>query len=161
LACRSVYVVVTKQTRMSPGRRPDTVADDAFEGFYRRERLGVYRALALTLGDVDLASEAADEAMTRAYQRWRRLRSYDNPAGWAYRVGLNWAVSRIRDRRRTVPGEPTGDPTAPHEWAEPDERLERALTALSQRQRAVVVLRSTWIGPWTRLRTRWTCRPAP
>ncbi|HKY48496.1 MAG TPA: hypothetical protein VJQ79_10995, partial [Acidimicrobiia bacterium] len=56
----------------------------SFEAFYRQNRQHLFRALALTLGDRDLAAEAADEAMARAYQHWRSVQSYDNQAGWAY-----------------------------------------------------------------------------
>jgi hypothetical protein len=45
-----------------------------FEDFYARARPEVVRALALTLGDVDLATQATDEALTRAYMRWPSVR---------------------------------------------------------------------------------------
>ena len=71
-----------------------------FEEFYRGQADRVYRALALTLGNADLAKEAADEAMTRAYLHWKRVAGHDNPGGWAFRVGLNWATDRWRRQRR-------------------------------------------------------------
>ena len=89
-----------------------------FSGFYRDAWPSVARALAIALGDRDLAVDATDEAMARAYPRWGRLRSYDNPAGWVYRVGLNWARSHHRrmarrrgplDRAEPVPP-PVSDP---------------------------------------------------
>jgi len=90
------------------------------------------------VADVDLGTEAADEAMTRTYERWTEVVAYENPAGWAYRVGLNWARgrqrrTRWRDRRPVpdhavlpVPG---------------DVELARALERLSTDHRAVVVCR--------------------
>jgi DNA-directed RNA polymerase specialized sigma24 family protein len=68
----------------------------SFESFYRGQVDTVYRALALTLTDSGLAREATDEAMLRAYARWPIVGGYDNPSGWVYRVGLNWATSRWR-----------------------------------------------------------------
>lgn len=119
------------------------VADERgeFDAFYRRERTAVYEALAFTLGEADLAAEAADEAMARAFQRWARIRRYDNPAGWAYRVGLNWAVSRIRRRRRvrSVAEVPDGSGQADPPLL--DEQLAAAVAALPVKQRSVVVLR--------------------
>lgn len=112
-----------------------------FEAFYRIERVGLYRALALTLGDADLAREAVDEAMVRAYQRWRRVRGYANPAGWVYRVALNWAISRLRRRGRTLPAATIGQRAWSDEPALPDEELSRAVASLAKQQRAVVVLR--------------------
>lgn len=112
-----------------------------FEGFYRSERPGLYRALALTLGDPDLAAEAVDEAMARAYQRWRRVCGYDNPAGWVYRVGLNWAISRSRKRGRVVTVAAVHDERGCTDPAPPDDDLTAAVAALPDKQRQVVVLR--------------------
>ncbi|WP_290862017.1 sigma factor-like helix-turn-helix DNA-binding protein [Hamadaea sp.] len=77
-------------------------ASDAvsFETFYRAQADRVYRSLAVALADSQLAREAADEAMTRAYARWKRVGALDNPGGWVFRVGLNWATSRWRKLRR-------------------------------------------------------------
>jgi DNA-directed RNA polymerase specialized sigma24 family protein len=74
-----------------------------FEAFYRGGYADIARALTATLGDFDLAQEAADEAMVRAYVRWDKIRSYDNPGGWVYRVGLNWARSTRRRLTRALP----------------------------------------------------------
>ncbi len=109
-----------------------------FDAFFRQEADGIYRALAATLRDSELAEEAAAEAMARTFQHWRRVRAYDNPAGWAYRVGLNWARSRLRRRdvrRRLRPAAAVDEP-APF-----DPALHEALLELGIDQRAVVVLR--------------------
>ena len=74
-----------------------------FEAFYREGYADIARALTATLGDFDLAQEATDEAMVRAYVRWDKIRSYDNPGGWVYRVGLNWARSARRRLTRVLP----------------------------------------------------------
>ena len=74
-----------------------------FESFYRDGYAGIARALTVTLGDLDLAQEATDEAMVRAYVRWDKIRTYDNPGGWVYRVGLNWARSARRRLTRVFP----------------------------------------------------------
>jgi DNA-directed RNA polymerase specialized sigma24 family protein len=74
-----------------------------FETFYRDAYADIGRALTVTLGDLDLAQEATDEAMVRAYARWEKVRAYDNPGGWVYRVGLNWARSARRRLTRVPP----------------------------------------------------------
>jgi RNA polymerase sigma-70 factor (sigma-E family) len=112
-----------------------------FSDFYRWERPGLYRALALTLGDADLAAEAVDEALVRAYQRWGRIRRYDSPAGWVYRVALNWAISRTRRRGRVVPVAAVPDRAGAADPSLPDAELASALADLPEQQRAVVVLR--------------------
>jgi RNA polymerase sigma factor (sigma-70 family) len=115
-------------------------ADDrSFDGFYRAQSDRVYRALLLTLGDRDLAREAADEAMARACARWQAVRGLDNPGGWAYRVGLNWATSWWRKLRREQPLEAEHD--AGTVW---DPQAGAALAALRElplSQRTVVVCR--------------------
>lgn len=71
-----------------------------FDEFYRAHRDEIGRALVFTLRDPSLGHEAVDEAMTKAYQRWDSLGSTSNPAGWVYVVGLRWALSWRRGRRR-------------------------------------------------------------
>jgi RNA polymerase sigma-70 factor (ECF subfamily) len=109
-----------------------------FTGFYRSHYREVARALSVTLGNAELGSEAADEAMARCYARWSTVRAYDNPAGWAYRVGLNWARSVLRKvvRATAPPVTRWGDEP---EVADPE--IHRALLGLSVELRAVVVCR--------------------
>lgn len=110
----------------------------SFDEFYRSGRDRVARALVLTLGNRELGVEATDEAMTRAYQRWDQIRNYENPEGWVYRVGLNWARSMWRKRRREV-----GDvyETPPIHDVLLDVDVERALAKIDVRFRSVIVLR--------------------
>jgi RNA polymerase sigma factor (sigma-70 family) len=113
---------------------------EPFEAFYRAHVDRVYRALAVTLGDPQLAREATDEAMTRSYAHWSRLRKLDNPGGWAYRVGLNWATSWWRKRRREwnlpVTGHRSVAPPDPAATA-----AQQALAELALPMRTVVVCR--------------------
>ena len=114
----------------------------AFHDFYAGSRDRVGRALAVTLGDTDLAADCVDEAMARAYQRWSNVSRMDNPSGWVYRVGLNLARSRIRrlTRRRRLPA----SDGAAAEVPEPDmiePAILRALGALPVDHRSVVVCR--------------------
>ena len=120
----------------TPARVRSVTKTHDFEGFYRRERAPLYRALALTLADRALAAEAVDEAMVRAYQRWSSVSRYDNAAGWVYRVALNWAIS---SKRRRPP--PLLEPAAAGEPQLPDQVLDQAIAHLPTEQRAVVVLR--------------------
>ncbi len=116
------------------------MAADGFEAFWSRERDRIYRALALSLTDHQLAAEAVDEAMTRALERWSKIGTYQNPAAWVYRVGFNWATSRrrylaIRPLRRDHEiDRPECDPL-------PDVDLAAQLAQLRRDHRAAVVLR--------------------
>jgi RNA polymerase sigma-70 factor (ECF subfamily) len=113
-------------------------ARSEFTDFYRASWPGVARALALALCDRDLAIDAADEAMARAYPRWEKLRGYDNPAGWVYRVGLNWARSHHRRLSRRLP---FAHPEATEPAPVSDPAIRAALLELPVNQRSVVVCR--------------------
>lgn len=110
-----------------------------FESFYRAVWNRIYRALAVTLDDPDLAREAVDEAMVRAYRSWRKVRGYDNQTGWVYRVALNWAISQLRKRRRLVYGRRPVEVGLVDDYPSPD--LYEALHRLDVKHRSVVVLR--------------------
>jgi RNA polymerase sigma-70 factor (ECF subfamily) len=110
----------------------------SFEDFYRDHHHTVVRALAITLRDHQLATEAGDEAMARAFARWATVQRLDSPAGWTYRVGLNWSRSVLR--RGTGPRRvlhERDDDTMPVR----DHDLQRALSKLDIERRAVVVCR--------------------
>jgi RNA polymerase sigma-70 factor (ECF subfamily) len=109
-----------------------------FTTFYRDNYLPVARALAYTLGDTGLAAEAADEAMARAYERWSTVQGYDNPGGWVYRVGLNWARSVHRRAARRLP---LRDRPVVVQPPVADPAIGEALRALDVKLRAVVVCR--------------------
>ncbi|MEL7156895.1 MAG: SigE family RNA polymerase sigma factor [Actinomycetota bacterium] len=115
-----------------------------FDHFYQTHRDEVARTLALTLGDDALGYEAADEAMSRAYERWGSVGAYANPEGWVYRTGLNWARSWLR--RRRVGAAKTDLLAARSRSDQTDDQpgdadLAAAIARLPHRQRAVVVLR--------------------
>lgn len=112
----------------------------SFEDFYRTQADRVYRALALSLGDAELARDATAEAMARAYARWSHVSRVDNPGGWVYRIGLNWATSWWRRRRREHPLPADLDPAAAPVDADAVTVL-AALRRLDTRSRAVVVCR--------------------
>ncbi len=139
-------------TDLTPTPTPRVSVDDAargeppvatgavrdFETFYRGSYAWVARALSYTLSDVELACEATDEAMARAYASWKKVGRYDNPAGWVYHVGLNWARSV---RRRVGRSLPFHDRTTTTEPPLADPALHAALRELDTRMRAVVVCR--------------------
>lgn len=109
-----------------------------FEAFYARTRPDIARALALALGDPDLATEATDEALARAYERWPLVSRLDRPEGWVYRVAMNWALSVLRRRRRS--DHRLYDPSHPTvAIADPD--LHAAIGELDVKHRTVIVCR--------------------
>ena len=107
--------------------------DDQFE-----ELTGLaYRIGFRILGNRAEAEEVAQEAMIRAYTRWRTVRGYPRP--WVSRVATNLAIGVLRKRR--VP--PAGAEVAADGADLTLERMElqRHLLSLPRRQREVVALR--------------------
>jgi RNA polymerase sigma-70 factor (ECF subfamily) len=109
-----------------------------FEDWYRREHPRLVTLLAASTGDASLGREAADEALTRAFERWAHVSRMASPTGWTYKVGLNVARRGARRRalerrllgrlrRDDVPG-PTGE-------------LWLLVAGLPARQRTAVLLR--------------------
>lgn len=114
------------------------IAGTDFGQFYRLAYTDVARALGITLGDRQLGAEAADEAMARCFAHWDKVRTYDNPGGWAYRVGLNWARSL---RRRLARRPPVPESVVVEQPAVADPQIHRAVAELDRELRAVVVCR--------------------
>jgi len=72
-------------------------ADDALARLVRDEGAGVLATLIRVLGQVDLAQDAAQDAMVRALETWPRDGVPDNPRGWLLATAKRRAVSRARD----------------------------------------------------------------
>ncbi len=109
-----------------------------FSAFYTESYPTVARALGITLGDADLGAEAADEAMARCFSHWSKVQDYANPAGWVYRVGLNWATSIRRRVLRRVDASSTQPRDLPDP---PDPEVHQALMSLTPQLRGVIVCR--------------------
>ena len=114
-------------------RQAPTSFDAAYPALFRRAYRSAYRLL----GERTEAEEVAQEALTRALVRWRRLEQYAEP--WVVRVATNLAIDVIRRRARHQ--EEMSERMIVDAFV--DERLDlvRALSALPRRQREVVVLR--------------------
>ncbi len=95
-------------------------------------------------GDASFAEDVAQEALTRAYARWDRVRRHPNLEGWITTTGFHVALELSRQQRRVdrfdtsklmfdVPGEE-------QRVADADE-LVHALRRLSSRQQQVLVWR--------------------
>lgn len=97
-------------------------------------------AYAIT-GELGAAEDIAQEAYTRAWPRWSRISSYDEPAAWVRQVATRLAISSWRRGRvaraflaRSREPEPVAGPG-------PDTvSLSRALARLPVEQRRAIVL---------------------
>lgn len=104
-----------------------------FAGFVSAKERGLRHSLTAALGP-EMGREAAAEALAHGWENWERVESLDNPAGYLYRVGLNWGKRRFG--RRSVVFQDV--PEDPRDWFEPG--LPDALAGLSEKQRVVVYL---------------------
>jgi RNA polymerase sigma-70 factor (ECF subfamily) len=120
--------------------RPDVV-DIAveFSAFYRTHFGRVYRAAWMVSGDEAAADEATQEAFSRAFARWRRLREHDWAIGWVITTALNVAKKQSRMVRRQL-GTDVIDRATPGSSAAATLDLRRALAELPRRQRHALVL---------------------
>lgn len=139
-----IPVMTAGRVETSRPGRPET--PDDFAAFYGDHHERIERALALTLGDVETARDAAAEGFARALLRWRQVETLSNPAGWVYRTGLNWARSRWRRRRREVTPLSRVQPTALDGTDEAGQVVDEMfvaglLGALSVDQRCVLIAR--------------------
>jgi len=113
---------------------------EGFEAFYAQSHRGVVASMIVTFGDVDVATDATDEAFARALAKWDRVGRMDSPAGWTYRVALN--VGRRRRRRQMVEGKLLATRAVPAEVPPHAAiELEELLAHLPPRQRSVMILR--------------------
>ncbi|MCU1356803.1 MAG: putative polymerase subfamily sigma factor [Acidimicrobiales bacterium] len=128
------------------------VTDAAFDRSFDDLAALAYRVAYRLLGSRPEAEDVAQEAMTRAYARWRRVRGHAEP--WVARVATNLALDSLRRRARRPEsvvdlarstGEDRGDRSDRRPSAESAaiDRIElgRLLAQLPRRQREVVVLR--------------------
>src|SRR5262245_23128525 len=101
--------------------------------------LGYKVAYRLT-GDRAESEDLAQEALARAYLRWRKVAAYDE--AWVARVTTNLAIGRWRKHGRVVVGG-TAVAAAAAGGADPLDRIElvRILRSLPKRQREAVALR--------------------
>ena len=74
--------------------------DDALARLVREEGTGVLATLIRVLGQVDLAQDAAQDAMVRALETWPRDGVPGNPRGWLLVTAKRRAVDIIRREAR-------------------------------------------------------------
>lgn len=111
-----------------------------FESFYDRSWSDIYRAVAIAVEDADLAREAVDEALTRAFEKWSSVSGMANPEGWVYRVAVNWSRSVLR--RRLIGSRKRQNFRWSLEDVEvPDPQVVDAVRGLPVHQRDIVVAR--------------------
>lgn len=118
--------------------------DEFFVAFVSGAQRRLHRMAWLLTGDMHRAEELVQDSLVRTYGAWSRVR-HDDPFAYTRRVLVNAKTDSWRRRRREdlVDQDPEPKIARTDEFARVDGRLElaAALRALSQRERAVLVLR--------------------
>lgn len=125
----------------------DDARDCAYADFVRERSHALLRSAFLLTGDQHLAEDLVQEALARTHRAWPRLERPSNAEAYARKVMYHAQVSLWRRRRvaEALPGDGLerhgGSIADPAEAAVHRITLQRALLALSPKQRAVIVLR--------------------
>ncbi|MFJ8041936.1 SigE family RNA polymerase sigma factor [Kitasatospora sp. NPDC096147] len=114
--------------------------DAAYAAFVEAAWHRHLRTATLITGDRHRAEELLQDCLVKLYVRWRHTVT-DDPHAYLRRMLANGHVSWWRRRRRELLTDTPPDGVAQVVFPDGTEELRRALLALPERQRAVVVLR--------------------
>lgn len=129
---------------------------DAFSLLAERHQHEVFTLAMRLAGDRDLAADISQEALLRAWRGIAKFRGEARFSSWLYRITVNVAWSQLSRRKRAressldlventaAPLSTFSHPELALESANLRGRLRRALSALPQRARVVVVLRDVY-----------------
>ena len=106
---------------------------ERLERLYREQGARMWHAVLAFAGDPEVASDAVAEAFAQALRRGEEIRDAER---WIWRTMFRVAAGELKARSRSVPM--TIERT--YEMEEPARELVAALSRLSERQRAAVVL---------------------
>lgn len=119
-----------------------------FEAFYHRQERGVFGYLWRMTGDEQTANDLTQEIFLRAWSQFAKLRGYERPDAWLFRVATNLALNERRHQCVAGPSlQLLEDQRAAGDHATTlAERaaLRAALEGLPARQRAAIILREVY-----------------
>lgn len=132
---------VLSQSQAPAVRDPDA----EFAAFFDAAYAGLVRSLFVVTGNKLEAEDLVQEAMARAYERWRRVSTMSSREGYVYRVAVNLNRKRLHRLRRhlqaiTLASANAGEPL---ETATRTALLQ-AVTRLPENQRVALVLTEFW-----------------
>jgi RNA polymerase sigma factor (sigma-70 family) len=113
----------------------------SFDEFFSAESDRLLRILGVITGSRAEAEDIVQEAFTRVFQHWERVREMENPSGYLERTAMNVFRKQYRrakmGMRRTAGVAPERDV---YQAVEDRDVATRALAVLTPRQRAAIVL---------------------
>jgi RNA polymerase sigma-70 factor (ECF subfamily) len=120
---------------------PPAAKPVSFEGFFEDQKDRLLRILSVITGSRAEAEDLAQEAFTRVFERWEKVGSMDDPAGYLHRTAMNLFRNQYRRAKvrlaKVVGIGPDQDVFKP---VEDRDAAARALGSLTPRQRAALVL---------------------
>ena len=130
-------------------RRSQAGDEDAFAEIFHKYKNLVYKTAYLMLGSTEDAEDALQEIFVRVY---RSLSTFRPSKGafttWLYRITVNHCLNQRRKRRlftlpldRVSPTSSTEHTSSPESPLAEEETIQQALAQLSEKLRAVVILR--------------------
>jgi RNA polymerase sigma factor (sigma-70 family) len=122
----------------------------SLEELFARHHVELYRYAARFTGDADLAEDVVQDVFVRLAER--PPADQEHVRGWLYRVATTVAVDALRASRRRASlarawpdrlpmGDPAPDPAADAERSERRGRVREALLGLTEKERAVLLMR--------------------
>ena len=122
--------------------------EEAYVRFVQERHAGLYRTAFLLTGNHHTAQDAVQSTLVKVYASWSRVRRAGRPVAYVQRMLANEVVSMHRPGRAgEIPTATPQDLPGARAQAGPEDAVVEAhivwdaLRALSERQRAVVVLR--------------------
>lgn len=120
----------------------------AFDLIVKRHQKGVYRIIRRYVRSDADAADVSQQVFVRAFKGLATFRGAASVRSWLYRIGINCALSWLRDHRREQPTEIAEDALSePHASpgriadGEQNARLREAVAKLPPKQKLVLELR--------------------
>jgi RNA polymerase sigma-70 factor, ECF subfamily len=120
----------------------------AFDQIVKRHQKGVYRIIRRYVRSDADAADVSQQVFVRAFKGLATFRGAASVRSWLYRIGINCALSWIRDHKREQPTELAEDALSePHASpgriadGEQSARLRAAIAKLPPKQKMVLELR--------------------
>lgn len=112
-----------------------------FESFFEEHRSKVFGAMCLVTGNRQEAEEITQDAFLKLWERWDRVSTLEDPAGFLFRTAMNVFRNRTRRAalaaRRAMHLASRADDLA---VVEDRDEMVRAMRGLTPHQRAALVL---------------------
>jgi RNA polymerase sigma-70 factor (ECF subfamily) len=125
----------------------------AFGDLVRRYQDRLYTAVVHIVGCRAEAEDVVQDAFVHAFTKLRTFKQNSQFYTWLYRIAFNVSISRrrrkrievsVEENRELTGGEPldtASSPSEPLEQAERKERLQLALSRLTEEHRSIIILR--------------------